>query len=96
MTLPVRIVGVLLLAAVLPVATGSGEDHRVPGADTPPLKMEELEVRGTRARPDVLYLPVPEGIYFLSPVRFDLIREDVVRPVLPEGDFGETNPKPRE
>jgi hypothetical protein len=93
---PVRILGVLLLATVLPATTGRGEDHRGTGADTPPLKMEELEVRGTRAGPGVLYLPVPEGIYFLSPVRLDLIREDVVRPVLPEGVFGETHPKPLE
>jgi hypothetical protein len=83
MKFQLRILGVLLLAVVLSAPAGRGEEHWGSGTDLPRLKMEELEVRGMRENPDVLYLPVPEGIYLLSPVRFDLIREDVVRPVLP-------------
>lgn len=74
----VAILGVLFLATVLPAA-GRGEDRPGTGAEMPRLNMEELEVRGMRGTPDVLYLPVPEGIYFLSPVRHDLIREDLLR-----------------
>lgn len=91
-----RLLGVLLLALFPSATAGHGEEHRGSGTDLPRLKMEELEVRGIRENPDVLYLPVPEGIYFLSPVRFDLIREDVVRPVLPEATFGETHLRQRE
>lgn len=90
-----RILGVLLLALVLSATAGHGDEHRGSGSDLPRLKMEELEVRGMRENPDVLYLTVPEGIYFLSPVRFDLIREDVIRPVLPQAVSGETDPRPR-
>jgi hypothetical protein len=61
---------------------GAGK-ARAAGADQPPLTMEELEVRGRREKPDRLYLPVPPGIRHSSPVRFDLLREDMTRPVLP-------------
>jgi hypothetical protein len=53
------------------------------GSDPPPLTMEELEVRGHREKPDRLYLPVPRGIRHAAPVRFDLLREDMTRPILP-------------
>jgi hypothetical protein len=53
------------------------------GEDPPPLTMEELEVRGRREKPDRLYLAVPRGIRHAAPVRFDLLREDMTRPVLP-------------
>lgn len=77
--------GVLLLAAVLPAAPARGEDRSGTGSDTPRLNMEELEVRGKRGTPEVWHVPAPEGIYFLSPVRFDLIREELIReePVRP-------------
>ena len=78
---PVRLIGVLLLAMALPAAA-RGEDRAGPGAQMPRLKMEELEIQGVRGNPEVLHLPVPEGIYFLSPVRFDLIREGLLRPAL--------------
>lgn len=74
-----RIPGVLLLAAVLSALPARGEDRPGTAAEMPRLNMEELEVRGKRGTPDVLYFPVSAGIYFLSPVRFDLIREDLVR-----------------
>jgi len=48
-----------------------------------PLTMEELEVRGRREKPDKLYLPVFRGIRHPAPVRFDLLREDMTRPILP-------------
>jgi hypothetical protein len=90
-----RVLGVLLLALFPSATAGHGEEHRGSGTDLPRLKMEELEVRGMRENPDVPDLPVPEGIYFLSPVRFDLIREELIRPVLPQAVSGETDPRPR-
>jgi len=51
--------------------------------DKAPLTMEELEVRGRREKPDKLYLPVSRGIRHSAPVRFDLLREDMTRPILP-------------
>ncbi len=50
-----------------------------------PLLMEELEVRGLRERPEVLYLPSHRGIAPPSPVRYDLFLEDMERPVLQRG-----------
>ena len=47
------------------------------------LRMEELEVRGLREKPEVLYLPVHRGITIPSPVRYDLFLEDMARPVFP-------------
>ena len=47
------------------------------------LRMEELEVRGLREKPEVLYLPVHRGIAIPSPVRYDLFLEDMARPVFP-------------
>jgi len=51
--------------------------------DRPSLTMEELEVRGRREKPDRLFLPVPGSIRHVAPVRFDLFREDMTKPVLP-------------
>jgi len=48
--------------------------------------MEELEVRGLREKPEVLYLPVHRGIALPSPVRYDLFLEDMARPILPGPD----------
>lgn len=74
----------LLLAGLVGfgIAMGTG-NARAAGADPPPLTMEELEVRGRSEKPDRLYLPVPRGIRHAAPVRFDLLREDMTRPVLP-------------
>jgi hypothetical protein len=47
------------------------------------LRMEELEVRGLREKPGILYLPVHKGIVFPSPVGYDLFLEDMARPVFP-------------
>ena len=62
------------LAAEKPAAVGGGSHS---------LRMEELEVRGLREKPEVLYLPVHRGITIPSPVRFDLFLEDMARPVFP-------------
>ncbi|MDX1815339.1 MAG: hypothetical protein R3239_05210 [Thermodesulfobacteriota bacterium] len=75
---------ILALAGLI----GSGmvmgsEKARAATTDKAPLTMEELEVRGRREKPDTLYLPVPRGIRHSAPVRFDLLREDISRPVLP-------------
>jgi len=77
-----------LVALALAGLIGSGVvmetgKARAAGTDHPPLTMEELEVRGRREKPDKLYLPVPRGIRTPAPVRFDLLREDMTRPILP-------------
>jgi len=61
---------------------GTGK-ARAAATDKAPLTMEELEVRGRREKPDKLYLPVSWGIRHPAPVRFDLLREDMTRPILP-------------
>jgi hypothetical protein len=48
-----------------------------------PLRMEELEVRGLREKPEVLYIPVPRAIDISSPVRYDLFLDDMTRNVFP-------------
>lgn len=67
------------LAALL----GITADPRSASAGSTPVRMEELEVRGLRERPGVLYVPVNPGVALASPVRYDLFLEDVARPVLP-------------
>jgi hypothetical protein len=74
----------LLLAAAGGIAA---ESPGAPGGGNAPLRMEELEVRGLREKPGVLYLPVHRGIEFPSPVRYDLFLEDMARPVLPREVF---------
>jgi hypothetical protein len=83
MKFAVRVLGVLVLAVALASSGVHGEEDRRSNGDLHRLKMEELEVRGMRGTPGVLHMPVAEEIFFLSPVRFDLIREDLIRPVLP-------------
>lgn len=90
---PVRILGVLLVAAVLSAGTAAGEERRTTGADVPKLRMDELEVRGKPEKTPVLYLPVPEGRYLLSPPRLDLIREELIRPVFPPEVAAEFHPQ---
>jgi len=53
------------------------------GGGSHSLRMEELEVRGLREKPEVLYLPVHRGITIPAPVRYDLFLEDMARPVFP-------------
>jgi hypothetical protein len=71
--------------AILALAAAPGFPAEPPRGDkeAPPIRMEELEVRGLRERPEILYQPVHSGIAFPSPVRYDLFLEDMARPVLP-------------
>lgn len=80
--------GIRLASLLLGGLIGSGMmmgagNARAAAAEPPPLTMEELEVRGRREKPDKLFLPVPRGIQHAAPVRFDLLREDMTRPILP-------------
>jgi len=63
------------------------------GGGNAPLRMEELEVRGFRDKPEVLHVPVHLGIVLPSPVRYDLFLDDLERPVYPrEISPGSTGP----
>jgi hypothetical protein len=75
---------VLFLAlGFLAAAPGFAADKPAAGGGPHSLRMEELEVRGLREKPEVLYLPVHRGITIPSPVRYDLFLEDMARPVFP-------------
>ena len=75
--------GVLFTILVLTAARGfAAEPPRGDGVP-PPLRMEELEVRGLRERPEILYRPVHRGILLPSHVRYDLFLEDMERPGFP-------------
>lgn len=50
---------------------------------SPVLTMEELEVRGIREKPGQLYVSVPDQIFTPAPVRYDLLAEDLSKPILP-------------
>jgi len=50
---------------------------------SPALTMEELEVRGRLEKPDRLFVPVSWPIVLPTPVRLDLFREDLLKPVFP-------------
>ncbi len=49
----------------------------------PPLTMEELEVRGSREKPDMLFLPPLKTLFHAAPAHLDLLAEDMARPILP-------------
>jgi len=87
--------GALIAILVLTAARGfAAEPPRGDGAPAP-LRMEELEVRGLRERPEALYLPVHQGILLPSPVRYDLFLEDLKQPFfpgeIPPADAGRRN-----
>lgn len=75
----------VLFLAICFLAAANGLAAEKPAASGGPhsLRMEELEVRGLREKPEVLYLPVHRGITIPSPVRYDLFLEDMARPVFP-------------
>jgi hypothetical protein len=75
----------LVLIILLFLPAGPGYAAGRPKADDrgAPLRMEDLEVRGIREKPEVLYLPVHRGIPPSSPVRYDLFLVDMSRPVAP-------------
>jgi hypothetical protein len=72
-----------LALCILAAAPGFAADKPPAGGGSRSLRMEELEVRGLREKPGVLYLPVHQGITIPTPVRYDLFLEDMVRPVFP-------------
>lgn len=76
----------------LSASPGFPAERRDAGAGSSPLEMEELEVRGLREKPGVLYLPVHRGIVLTTPVRHDLFLEDMARPVLPGEMVPEASP----
>jgi hypothetical protein len=84
---------ILLLALLLGSGTAELRGHAsAGGAGEPPLTMEELEIRGRREKPEELYLPPPGEIRHAPPVPFDLIREDMTRPILPREIHGPIRP----
>jgi hypothetical protein len=72
-----------LALCILAAAPGFAADKPAAGGGSRSLRMEELEVRGLREKPGVLYLPVHRGITIPTPVRYDLFLEDMARPVFP-------------
>jgi hypothetical protein len=87
----VGIVTWALAAGIFPLwGMAQGQD-----GETPPLSMEELEVRGFRDKPGQLYVSVPNQVFSPPPVRFDLFREDLARPILPWEIAGEHSGRDR-
>ena len=72
-----------LAFCILATAPGFAAEKPAAGRGSNSLRMEELEVRGLREKPGVLYPPVHHGIAIPSPVRYDLFLADMARPVLP-------------
>jgi len=72
-----------LALGILAAAPGFAAEKPATRGESHSLRMEELEVRGLREKPGVLYLPVHRGITIPSPVRYDLFLEDMARPVFP-------------
>lgn len=75
----VRIVVGIMLAGFVP-RSGIAQEAK---AQPPPLTMEELEVRGFREKPGQLYISFPNPVFTPAPVRFDLLRDDIARGILP-------------
>lgn len=75
----------VLLYAILVLAAARGFAAEPPRGEEEAamLRMEELEVRGLREKPGILYAPVHKGVAFPSPVLFDLFLKDMERPVSP-------------
>ena len=86
---------VLVFLAILVFSAAhslAAEPRKASGGGPHSLRMEELEVRGLREKPEVLYLPVHQGIAIQSPVRYDLFLTDMARPVLSREISSETSP----
>jgi len=83
---------VFLALCILAAAPGLAAEKPAAGGGSHSLRMEELEVRGLREKPGVLYLPVRRGTTIPSPVRYDLFLTDMARPVLPREIPMESSP----
>jgi hypothetical protein len=81
---------ICLALGFLAAAPGFAAEKPAAGGESQSLRMEELEVRGLREKPGVLYLPVHRGITIPSPVRYDLFLEDMARPVFPRDGHPES------
>jgi hypothetical protein len=86
-----RLASAFLALCILATAPGFAAEKSARGGPDS-LRMEELEVRGLREKPGVLYLPVHHGNSNPSPVRYDLFLADMARPVLPREIHAETSP----
>ena len=87
-----RRIVMFLALCIFASAPGFSAEKPAAGGGSHSLRMEELEVRGLREKPEVLYLPIHRGITTPSPVRYDLFLEDMTRPVFPREILPETSP----
>ena len=87
-----RLAAAFLAFCILAAAPGVAAEKPAKSGGPQSLRMDELEVRGLREKPEVLYLPVLHGITVPSPVRYDLFLTDMARPVLPREIPAETPP----
>ena len=72
-----------LALCILGAVPGFAAEKPAAGGGSHSLRMEELEVRGLREKPEVLYLPIHRKISIPSPARYDLFLEDMARPIFP-------------
>lgn len=85
-----KILGILaLLSLFTPPAQGLAAERKKAAAPPAALRMEDLEVRGLKEKPEALHVPALRGVSRPSPVRYDLFLVDMNRVVSP----GETAPQ---
>ena len=72
-----------LLVLVLGTPAAGADRAAAPEATRPQLKMEEIEVRGSRETPDRLFLPAPPEVSVPAGTRYDLFLADLGRPIFP-------------
>jgi hypothetical protein len=90
-----RLIAILALSFLIaPCPRGSAAERAKPGpaAASSTLRMEDLEVRGLREKPETLYVPALRGVARPSPVRYDLFLEDMNRAVSPREIAPQTPP----
>jgi len=87
---------ILVLASLIaPCAGGFAAERAKPDPAGSPstLRMEDLEVRGLREKPEALYAPALRGVVPPSSVRYDLFLEDMNRAVSPREIGPQTPPQ---
>lgn len=90
------LLAILAMASLIaPCARGFAAERGEPGtaAASSTLRMEDLEVRGLREKPEALHVPALRGAAPPSSVRYDLFLEDMNRAVSPE-EIGPQTPPP--
>ncbi len=76
--------GILAAAALgTPRADAEAPPARTPAISSPPVRMEELEVRGFREDPGPLFVPAPSGVPIPPIERIDSLVGELGRPVPP-------------